>query len=60
MAEERNWLQEDRDRLWAQLMELSFVLGYFKGELKGKGYTEEQVVKLEQDAKADYLRNWKA
>lgn len=44
---------------WEKLLEYCFILGYFKGELKGKGYTEEQVKKLEQDAIEAYNKNWK-
>ena len=44
---------------WEKLLESCFVLGYFKGELKSKGYTEEQVKKLEQDAIEAYNKNWK-
>jgi hypothetical protein len=54
-----DYVKKERDRLWAQVMELSFVLGYFKGELRGRGYTSEQLTKLEQDAKSDYDKNWK-
>ena len=48
------------EEYWQKLLETTFVVGYLKGELRGKGYTEEQLTKLENDAIACYHKNWKA
>jgi len=55
---ETEYFQKQAAERWQEIMKLSFILGYFKGELKGKGYTEEQVKKLEQDAVDAYKQNW--
>lgn len=43
---------------WQKLVEACYVIGYLKGELRSKGYTSEQLDKLEQDAR-DYHRKLK-
>ena len=48
------------EEYWQKLLESTFVVGYLKGELRGKGYTEEELTKLENDAIACYKRNFKA
>ena len=53
------YYQEKANEHWQKVMELSFILGYFKGELRGKGYTSEQIDKLEKDAVEAYNKNWK-
>ena len=58
MAKEMEYFQKQAGEHWQKIMELSFVLGYFKGELRGKGYTSEQLDKLEKDALQAYKENW--
>ena len=48
------------EEYWQKLLEITFVVGYLKGELRGKGYTEEQLTKLENDAIEAYNKNFKA
>ena len=48
------------EEYWQKLLETTFVVGYLKGELRGRGYTEEQLNKLENDAIEAYNKNFKA
>ena len=46
---EKFWKKEADER-WKDICRLSYVVGYLKGELRSKGYTTEQLDKLEKDA----------
>jgi hypothetical protein len=53
------YFQKQAGEHWQKIMELTFILGYFKGELRSQGYTSEHLDKLEKDAIKAYNETWK-
>jgi len=51
-----NFWQKEAGERWKKVCELSYVVGYLKGELRSKGYTSEQLDKLEKDAVEHHQR----